>query len=342
MSFPALRPAVRALQPELVTWRRHIHKYPELGFQEKQTAAYISQRLKSWGIPHQTGIAHTGIVATIEGEQPGPVLALRADMDALPIHEANEVEYRSAIPNVMHACGHDGHTAIAMGTAKLLQQHRQHLKGTVKVIFQPAEEGPGGAKPMLEAGVLKNPDVEAILGLHLWNNRPLGTIGVKSGPSMAFADRFQIQVIGRGGHAALPQQTVDAIVVGSHIVNALQTIVSRSVDPLQPAVVTVGRFRAGDTFNVIAPRAEIWGTVRSFQPEVRDLISKRMEEIVAGICQAYGATYEFRVRTGLPSGLQRSCYGSAGGTSCPPGVWLRGEDHPRNDHGRRGCLVFPE
>lgn len=301
MSVPALRPAVRALQPELVTWRRHIHKYPELGFQEKQTAAYISQRLKSWGIPHQTGIAHTGIVATIEGEQPGPVLALRADMDALPIHEANEVEYRSAIPNVMHACGHDGHTAIAMGTAKLLQQHRQHLKGTVKVIFQPAEEGPGGAKPMLEAGVLKNPDVEAILGLHLWNNRPLGTIGVKSGPSMAFADRFQIQVIGRGGHAALPQQTVDAIVVGSHIVNALQTIVSRNVDPMLPAVVTVGRFRAGDTFNVIAPRAEIWGTVRSFQPEVRDLISKRMEEIVAGICQAYGATYEFRFERGYPA-----------------------------------------
>jgi amidohydrolase len=301
MSFPALRPAVRALQPELVTWRRHIHKYPELGFQEKQTAAYISQRLKSWGIPHQTGIAHTGIVATIEGEQPGPVLALRADMDALPIHEANEVEYRSAIPNVMHACGHDGHTAIAMGTAKLLQQHRQHLKGTVKVIFQPAEEGPGGAKPMLEAGVLKNPDVEAILGLHLWNNRPLGTIGVKSGPSMAFADRFQIQVIGRGGHAALPQQTVDAIVVGSHIVNALQTIVSRNVDPLQPAVVTVGRFRAGDAFNVIAPSAEIWGTVRSFHPEVADLIPKRMEEIVAGICQAYGATYEFRFERGYPA-----------------------------------------
>ncbi|MEN9259806.1 MAG: M20 family metallopeptidase [Thermostichus sp. HHBFW_bins_43] len=301
MPLPSLRPAVQALQPELVTWRRHIHKYPELGFREEQTAAYISQRLKSWGIPHQTGIAHTGIVAIIEGEQPGPTLALRADMDALPIEEANEVEYRSCLPNTMHACGHDGHTAIAMGTAKLLQQHRQHLRGRVKVIFQPAEEGPGGAKPMLEAGVLKNPDVEGILGLHLWNNRPLGSIGVKSGPSMAFADRFQIQVIGRGGHAAIPHQTVDAIVVGSQIVSALQTIVSRNVDPMLPAVVTVGRFRAGDAFNVIAPSAEIWGTVRSFHPEVAELIPKRIEEIVAGICQAHGATYEFQFERRYPA-----------------------------------------
>lgn len=301
MSLPALRPAVQALQPELVTWRRHIHKYPELGFQEEQTAAYISQWLKSWGIPHQTGIARTGILATITGEQPGPTLALRADMDALPIQEANEVEYRSCLPNVMHACGHDGHTAIAMGTAKLLQQSRHRLKGTIKVIFQPAEEGPGGAKPMVEAGVLKNPDVEGILGLHLWNNRPLGCIGVKSGPSMAFADRFYIEVLGRGGHAALPHQTIDAIVVGSQMISALQTIVSRNVDPMLPAVVTVGRFRAGDTFNVIAPSAEIWGTVRSFHPDVADLIPRRMEEIVAGICKAYGATYNFQFERGYPA-----------------------------------------
>ncbi|MGF1575818.1 MAG: M20 family metallopeptidase, partial [Cyanophyceae cyanobacterium] len=205
---PTLRPEVQALAPDLVTWRRHLHQYPELGFQEAKTSAYIQFLLTQWGVEFRSEVAKTGIVATIRGDQDGPTLAIRADMDALPIDEENEVDYRSSHPQRMHACGHDGHTSIALGTVKLLHQQRQALKGTVKVIFQPAEEGPGGAKPMIEQGVLRDPDVEAIIGLHLWNQMSVGTIGVKSGPSMAFADRFEVIVHGVGGHGALPHQTV--------------------------------------------------------------------------------------------------------------------------------------
>ncbi len=287
-----LRPAVRALQPNLVSWRRRLHQMPELGFQENKTAAFIQKLLEQWQVDHQTGIAKTGIVALIEGEQPGPTLGIRADMDALPIQEENEVEYRSCHPNTMHACGHDGHTAIALGTVRLLQQQRQHLRGTVKVIFQPAEEGPGGAKPMIAAGVLRDPDVEAMVGLHLWNTMPLGSLGVKAGPSMAYTDRFSLRITGRGGHGALPHQTVDAVVVGAQVVNALQTVVSRNINPMQPAVVTIGQFRGGDAFNVIAPTVEMQGTVRSFDPQVSELLPQRIEAIIAGICQAHGATYD--------------------------------------------------
>lgn len=297
---PHLRPAVQAIQADLVAWRRQIHQFPELGFQEQQTARLVQQLLHRWGVEYQAGVAETGIVATIRGEKPGSVLAIRADMDALPIEEENDVPYRSRHDHTMHACGHDGHTAIALGTVKLLQEQRQHLQGTVKVIFQPAEEGPGGALPMIEAGVLRDPDVNAILGLHLWNNMPLGNLGVKGGASMAQADRFHLNIFGKGGHGAMPQQTVDAIVVGSEIVMALQTIVSRNVDPLKSAVVSVGRFRAGDTFNVIAPHAEIVGTVRCFDPDMAELIPRRLEQIVTGLCQAHGATYQLDYHRGYP------------------------------------------
>ncbi len=303
MVSPQLRPQVQALQPDLVHWRRHLHRYPELGFQEQKTAEFIQNLLTEWQVPFQSGIAHTGIVATIAGDLAGPTLALRADMDALPIQEENPVPYRSCHDHTMHACGHDGHTAIALGTVKLLQHYRERLRGTVKIIFQPAEEGPGGAAPMIAEGVLRNPDVEAMIGLHLWNNLPLGAIGVKGGPSMAYADRFELKIIGKGGHGALPHQTVDAIVVGAEVVTALQTIVSRSVNPLQPAVVSVGKFQAGDAFNVITPVAEMWGTVRSFQPEVADLIPARIDQLVAGICQAHGATYELNYLRNYPAVL---------------------------------------
>lgn len=287
-----LRPAVRALQPNLVSWRRRLHQFPELGFEEHKTSAFVQQLLEQWQVEYTAGIAKTGVVAVIRGEQPGPTFGIRADMDALPIQEENEVEYRSCHANTMHACGHDGHTAIALGTVKLLQQNRQTLRGTVKVIFQPAEEGPGGAQPMITEGVLHDPDVEAIIGLHLWNTMPIGSLGVTAGPSMAYTDRFSLKITGRGGHGALPHQTVDAIVVGSQVVNALQTIVSRNVDPMQPAVITIGRFRGGDAFNVIAPTVEMQGTVRSFDPQVSELLPQRLEAVIAGTCQAHGATYE--------------------------------------------------
>ncbi|MEN9252628.1 MAG: M20 family metallopeptidase [Thermostichales cyanobacterium HHBFW_bins_127] len=290
---------MRDLYPSLVAWRRQIHQQPELGFAEVRTAALIQQLLQDWGIPHQAGVAQTGVVATISGSRAGKTLAIRADMDGLPIQEDNPVPYRSQVPQRMHACGHDGHVAIALGTAKLLWEQRQRLPGQVKIVFQPAEESPGGAKPMIAAGVVQ--DVDAMLGLHLWNNLPLGTVGVKSGPAMANTDRFYLQILGKGGHGAMPHQTVDALVVGCQVVSALQTIVARSVDPLQPAVVTVGKFQAGDTFNVIAAKAELWGTVRTFDPDTAELIPKRLEEIVAGICQAYGALYHLDYERTYPA-----------------------------------------
>ncbi len=287
-----IRSEIRTLQSQLVAWRRRLHQRPELGFKEKLTADFVSQKLQAWGIEHQTGIAKTGIVATIKSDRPGPVLAIRADMDALPIQEENDVSYRSQHDGVMHACGHDGHTAIALGTASYLSGHRQDFSGTVKMIFQPAEEGPGGAKPMIEEGALKNPDVEAIIGLHLWNNLPLGTVGVRSGALMGAVECFRVQILGRGGHGAMPDQTIDSVVVSAQIVNALQTIVARNVNPLESAVVTVGELHAGTAMNVIADTARMSGTVRYFNPALEDYIGKRIEEIIAGVCQSHGANYE--------------------------------------------------
>jgi len=288
-----IRPAIRSLQPQIVEWRRFLHQKPELGFREFITSDFVTQKLREWGIPHETGIAKTGIVATITSDRPGPVFAIRADMDALPIQEENEVPYKSQHDGVMHACGHDGHTAIALGTAYYLSQHRDGFAGTVKIIFQPAEEGLGGAEPMIEAGVLKHPDVDAIVGLHLWNVLPLGTVGVRTGALMAAVECFELTVRGKGGHGAIPQQTIDSVVVGSQIVTALQTIVARNVNPIDSAVVTVGEFHAGTAHNVIADTAHMSGTVRYFNPNFKGYFAQRMEQVIKGICDAHGATYEF-------------------------------------------------
>ncbi len=309
-----IRLSIRSLQPQLIEWRRRLHQQPELGFQEKLTAEFVSHKLQEWGIEHQTAIAQTGIVAIIKGNKLDPesnpkskiqnpklpVLAIRADMDALPIQELNEVPYRSQHDGVMHACGHDGHTAIALGTAYYLQQHRQDFAGTVKIIFQPAEEGPGGAKPMIEAGVLKNPDVDAIIGLHLWNNLPLGTVGVRAGALMAAVESFECKILGKGGHGAMPHQTVDSVVVAAQIVNALQTIVARNVNPIDSAVVTVGELHAGTRRNVIADTARMSGTVRYFNPAFEGFFRQRIEQIIAGICQSHGASYDLEYSSLYP------------------------------------------
>ena len=292
IDFKQIRSEILSLQSELVAWRRAIHQRPELGFQEQITADFITQKLVQWQVEHKTGIAHTGIVAIVKGDRPGKVLAIRADMDALPIQEENEVEYRSLYDGKMHACGHDGHIAIALGTVYYLVQHRYDLAGTVKFIFQPAEESPGGAKPMIAAGVLTNPQVDAIIGLHLWNNLPLGTIGVRNGALMAAVECFRCKIFGKGGHGAMPEQTKDAVVIGSQIVNALQTIVARNVNPLDAAVVTVGEFHAGTALNVIADTAQISGTVRYFNSQLENVISQRVEDIIAGVCHSHGANYE--------------------------------------------------
>jgi amidohydrolase len=287
-----VRLQVRSLHAQVITWRRQIHQHPELGFEETLTAQFITQKLDQWGIDYTSGIAKTGIVATIQGDRPGPVLGIRADMDALPIQEENELEYRSKHPGKMHACGHDAHVAIALGTACYLAAHRHTFSGTVKIIFQPAEEGPGGAKPMIEAGVLQNPQVDAIIGLHVWQQLPIGTVGVKAGALMAAVETFRVTVLGRGGHGAIPQQTVDSIVVAAQIVNALQTIVARNIDPIESAVVTVGEFHAGTACNVIADTARLSGTVRYFNSQYADYFHHRIEQLISGVCGMHGATYE--------------------------------------------------
>jgi amidohydrolase len=293
-----VRLTIRQLLPQLSAWRRHLHQRPELGFQETLTADFIHSKLTEWQIPHTIGIAQTGIVAVLQGDRPGPTLAIRADMDALPIQEANEVPYRSLHDGKMHACGHDGHVAIALGTAYHLSQ--TPFPGTVKLIFQPAEEGPGGAAPMIEAGVLQNPDVDAIVGLHLWNQLPLGTVGVREGALMAAVETFHCTIQGKGGHGAIPQQTIDSIVVTAQIITALQTIVARNIDPIESAVVTVGKLTAGTAVNVIADSATFSGTVRYFNPKYADYFKQRIEQVIAGLCQSHGATYSFDYQVYYP------------------------------------------
>jgi amidohydrolase len=348
-----VRPAIRKLQRQLQEWRRDLHRFPELGFQEKRTAQKISQCLSQWQIPHETGIAQTGIVATIYGQGGvgGKVLAIRADMDALPIQEANLTDYRSQIDGLMHACGHDGHTAIALGTAYYLSQHRHSFRGAVKIIFQPAEEGPGGAKPMIEAGVLHNPDVEAIIGLHLWNNLPIGTVGVRAGALMAAVELFDCHIQGRGGHGAMPHQTIDAILVGSQVVNALHTIVSRNVDPIQSAVISIGKFQAGSANNVIADTAEISGTVRYFDPQLSTLLRERIASVIAGVCSAHGAGYSLDYRQLYPAvindGAIADLVKSVAGSVCEPPLQIipecrtmGGEDMSYFLQAVPGCYFF--
>lgn len=281
------------------TFRRDFHRYPELGFKEFRTAAIISHELESLGLEVKSDIAETGVIGILKGNRPGPCVLLRFDMDALPISEENQVEYRSSNSGVMHACGHDGHMAIGLSVAKLLSTHKTEFPGTIKFVFQPAEEGLGGAEQMIAGGALENPKPDYCLGMHLWNERPVGWAGVVPGPLMAGADKFKVVIAGKGGHGAIPDQTIDPIAAAAQIVTALQTIISRNVPPLKTAVVSVTYFRAGEAYNVIPQTAEIRGTIRTFEPEIRKIVIKRFEEIVRGVSEAMGcsATIEFQKMT---------------------------------------------
>jgi len=280
------------LLPQMVSWRRDFHRHPELGFQEVRTASIVAQHLHDLGLEVTQGIGRTGVVAVLEGNRPGPTVMLRFDMDALPIREANQTDYISQTPGVMHACGHDGHTAIGLGVSTLLARHRAELAGRVKFVFQPAEEGLGGALAMINDGALESPRPDIAFGLHLWNTLPVGRAIVQAGHLMAASDKFILRVRGRGGHGALPHETIDAVVVGAQLVIALQTIVSRNVDPTQTAVLTIGRFQAGQVYNVIAETAELVGGFRSFNAAVRQTMIERVEAITKGIAGTFGATGE--------------------------------------------------
>ena len=280
------------LQNKLVKYRRELHENPELSFKEYETTKRIRQWLIEEGISILDYSLPVGLVAEIVGDKPGPVIALRADIDALPIKEETNLPFASQNHGIMHACGHDFHTASILGTAILLNQNKADLCGTVRIIFQPGEETAQGANVIIDAGVLNG--VRAILGMHNRPNLPVGTIGVKPGPLMASVDRFEIDVVGIGGHAGMPDKCIDPIVIGSQIVSSLQTIVSRSLNGFSDAVISVTRFQAGRTWNVIPDKAELEGTVRTFQNKDRDTISTLMKRTAEGVAAALGARVDFR------------------------------------------------
>jgi amidohydrolase len=293
--------AAQALRQQLIDWRRDFHRHPELGFQEHRSAGVIAERLRALGYQVQTGIAETGVVGLLEGKQPGPVVMARFDMDALPITEENTTDYVSQNPGVMHACGHDGHMAMGLGVATLMAQHRDEMRGVLKIVFQPGEEGMNGAEVMVEEGVLENPRADIFLATHVWNDKPAGTVDVTPGAVMAAAEKWDCVVQGKGGHGAAPEQTTDPIVATAQIVTALQTIVSRNVDPLETAVVSTCSVHGGDAFNVIPPQVELNGTIRTFNPQIRQMVLRRMGEIIAGVAEACGAQAELKITPLTPA-----------------------------------------
>ncbi len=291
----------KELFPYTQRLRRDFHAHPELGFEEVRTAGIVADELKQLGIEVSTGIAKTGVVGIIEGSSPGPIVLLRFDMDALPITEETGAEYASQTPGVMHACGHDGHTAVGLSVAQVLHKHQDKWAGTVKLVFQPAEEGLGGALQMVKEGVLENPRPDFSLGMHVWNDRPLGQIAATSGPMMAAAELFKIKITGKGAHGASPHLGIDPIVAAAQIVTALQSIVARNVDPLETAVVSVTAINGGTAFNVIPPAVELKGTIRTYLPEVREMVIRRTEEIIRGVAESMGCTAELSMESVTPA-----------------------------------------
>jgi amidohydrolase len=297
-----LKSDIDELVPDMVAMRRDLHEHPELAFEEVRTSGIVAQRLRTMGLEVQTGIAKTGVVSLLRGgaSKPGAkTIAIRADMDALPIHELNEIDYRSTVNGKMHACGHDGHTSILLTVADILNKRRAELTGNVKFVFQPAEERIGGAKPMIKEGAMQG--VDGIIGLHLISDYPLGHVGVRAGPLFASADRFILTVKGKGGHAAImPERSVDPIVISAYIVTALQTLISRETSPFSPAVITIGKIQAGTAFNIIPESAEMDGTLRAFSAEHRSKLVRRIGEVAKGIATAMGGSCEAEVIDGCP------------------------------------------
>lgn len=306
--------------------------------------------MKAQGLDVHTGIARFGVVGVMDTGKPGKTLLIRSDMDALPIAEETGLEFASIHAGAMHACGHDGHMAMVLGAATVLNKIKDTLKGTIKFLFQPAEEGPGGAKPMIEQGVMENPTVDYAIGCHLWPAIAEGTIGVKAGPLMAAMDRFDLRIIGRGGHGAMPHLCLDALEVGTQVVNALQRIVSRQMDPLQPSVVTVGSFHAGSTFNVIPGEAEISGTTRTFDRDIWNTWPERLDKIIGGVCKSMGASYEMNYSQGYPPLLNdpdmaqvvAQCAAEVAGKKnvIEPESTMGGEDMAFYLEKSKGCFFF--
>lgn len=296
----------KSLFPYTQSMRRDFHVHPELGFQEIRTSGIVAKELEALGLEVTKGVGKTGVMGMLEGGRPGPTMLLRFDMDALPITEDTKAEYASQTPGIMHACGHDGHTAIGLTVAKLLHARRNELAGNIKFCFQPSEEGfngeeVSGAEMMIRDHVLETPKVDMTLSLHLWNQKPLGWIGIAKGPVMAGAEQFTIKLTGKGGHGALPDATIDPIIAAAHIITALQTITSRNVGPLQSAVVSVTTVHAGTTFNIIPQEAEMTGTIRTFDLAVRQTVLERFEQITRGVAESLGCQVQIVVQRVTPA-----------------------------------------
>ena len=292
-----IRSEIKDIEKNIIDWRRDFHQYPELGFDEHRTSKIIGEALKEMGLAPKMNVGKTGVTADLTFGD-GPTIALRADMDALPMQETSGLDFSSKHDGVMHACGHDGHMAMLLGAAKVLTQNGDSFNGTVRFIFQPAEEGAGGARYMIEDGCLDG--VDEIYGIHVWNYQPVGEVGITDGPVLAAADMFEINIKGIGGHGAAPQGTVDAVIVASHLVQAIQTIVSRNTNPLESSVVTIGTINGGHNFNIIADEVTLSGTARAYTEENRNLIKTRMAEIIDGVSKTFGAEISFDYEDGYP------------------------------------------
>lgn len=296
-----MEPLIESLLPEVAALRQRLHQCPEVGFELHRTSAIVREELASLPVEIQAGVAQTGVVAVLEGRLPGPTVALRADMDALPLTERTDVPYRSQHEGRMHACGHDGHTAILLGAAKVLAQCREHLRGQVKFIFQPAEEGGGGGKVMCEAGVLKGPDVDVIYALHSWPDLAAGEIGVTYGPMLAAADTFELTVRGEGAHGAKPHQSVDPIFVSAKIIDALQGLVSRETDPVDSVVITVGQIRGGTAANIIPDECFLRGTIRTLRTDTQARVWEGIRRVAENVGAAFRASVETKLEAGYPA-----------------------------------------
>jgi amidohydrolase len=341
---------VRGYQDVMIRIRRDLHRIPEPAYTEEKTSAYVAEYLEKEGFQVQTGLAQYGVVALMETGRPGKTLMIRSDIDALPVQEETGLDFVSTHQGAMHACGHDGHMSMVLTAATALKQIKDEFKGNIKFLFQPAEEGPGGAKPMIEQGVMENPRVDYAVGCHLWPGIPEGTIGIKAGRLMAAMDRFDLKIIGKGGHGAMPHLCLDALEVGTQVINALQRIVSRQMNPLSPTVVTVGRFQAGSTFNVIPGEAEMCGTTRTFDRQIWLSWPERIEKVVRGVCESMGAQYELQYTQGYPPLLNdeemaewvRKCAVDVVGEDkvMEPEPTMGGEDMAFYLEKSKGCFFF--
>ncbi|MDQ7026535.1 MAG: M20 family metallopeptidase [Anaerolineae bacterium] len=289
------RAIAEAMREELVARRRDFHQHPETAFEEVRTAGIVAKELQQLGLEVQTGVGKTGVIGILDGDKEGPTVLVRADMDALPVTEANETDYVSQTAGKMHACGHDGHTAVALGVAKLFSQHRDKLKGRIKFVFQPAEEIGAGAKAMIADGALQNPKPDVSLGLHLWNSVPLGKVGIADGPIMAAPSIFEITIHGKGGHGAMPDETIDPLVCAAQMVMAFQTIASRNASPFDQLALSVTQIITGTAKNIIPDSAYLSGTFRWFTPQIRDMVDKRMREIAEHTAAAMGCTADIQI-----------------------------------------------